>query len=59
MRPDAQQSRQALLEMANSPHPFEHWLRAQLQSLFGLSVQEALSGQQDLLFTWRGESAGS
>jgi hypothetical protein len=50
---------QALLDIANSPRPFERWLHAQLQNMFRMSVQEVSSGQQDLLFTWRGESAGS
>ena len=59
IRLHVQQPRQALLVMANSQRPFERWLRAQLQSLFGLSVQEALSEQQELLFTWPGESADS
>ncbi len=59
IRLHAHQPHQALLEMANSQRPFERWLRTQVQNLFGLSVQEALSEQQELLFTWPGESAGS
>jgi hypothetical protein len=54
-----QQPDQALLDMAKSHRPFERWLRAQLQSLLGLSVEEALSDQQELLFSWRGESTSS
>ena len=59
IRLHAQKPRQALLEMANSQRPFERWLRTQLQSLFGLNVQEALLEQHELLFTWPGESADS
>jgi len=49
----------AVLELANAQRPFERWLLGQLQALLGWSVHEALSEQQEPLFTWPGESAGS
>jgi hypothetical protein len=60
MRLQAQQPPQALLELANSQGPFEHWLRGQLQVLLGWNVQEVLpEQQQELLFAWPDESPGS
>ena len=56
----AQQPRQALLELANSERPFDRWLRGHLEVLLGWNVQEVLpEQQQELLFTWPGESSGS
>ena len=49
----AQQPRQALLELASSEHPFDRWLRGQLQVLLGWHVREVLPEEQlELLFTW-------
>jgi hypothetical protein len=59
MRLHARQPRQALLELANAPRPFECWLRGQLQGLLGWNVQEELPEQQELLFAWPDESPGS
>ncbi len=60
LRLHVQQPHQALLELANSQGPFEHWLRGQLQVLLGWNVQEVLpEQQQELLFAWPDESPGS
>jgi hypothetical protein len=54
------QPQQALLELANSQQPFEHWLRGQLQGLLGWNVQEVLpEQQQESLFAWSDERLGS
>jgi hypothetical protein len=56
----APQPQQALLALMDAPRPFERWLRGQLQGLLGWNVQEGLpEPQQELLFTWPGESFGS
>ena len=56
----AQQPRRALLELASSQRPFERWLRSQLLALLEWNLQEVLpEEQQELLFTWPGESPGS
>ena len=60
MRLHAQQPHLALLELTNSPRPFERWLRGQLQGLLGWNVQEVLpEQQQELLFAWPDEIPGS
>jgi hypothetical protein len=60
MRLHAEPPHQALLELANSQRPFEHWLRGQLQVLLGWNVQEVLpEQQQELLFAWPDGSLGS
>jgi hypothetical protein len=59
LRLHLQQPHQALQELANSQRPFEYWLRAQLQSLLGWTVQGVLPDQQELLFVWADESPGS
>src|SRR6266581_6839401 len=60
MRLHVQQSRQVLLELAQSERPFERWLRRQLQGLLGWNVQEVLpEQQQELIFAWSDESFGS
>ena len=51
-----QEPQQTLKELVSSEHPFERWLRAQLQGLLGWNVQDVLGGlpdpQGDLIFTW-------
>jgi hypothetical protein len=60
MRLQAQHPHQALLELANSQHPFERWLAGHLHVLLGWNVQELLSEQQhELIFAWPGEIPGS
>jgi hypothetical protein len=50
---DTQEPQQTLEALATSEHPFEHWLREQLQVLLGWSVQEVLPVPQgDLLLAW-------
>ena len=56
----AQHPRQAFLKLASSQRPFDRWLREQLLALLDWNVQEMLpEEQQELLFTWPGESSGS
>ena len=60
MRLHVQQPHQVPLEVARSEHPFERWLRGQLQSLLGWNVEEVLpEQQQELLFAWPDERFGS
>ncbi len=48
-----QEPQQTLKALATSDHPFERWLRAQLQGLLGWNVQDVLPDPQgDLIFTW-------
>jgi hypothetical protein len=50
---DTQEPQQTLKALATSEHPFEHWLREQLQVLLGWDVQEVLPVPQgDLLLAW-------
>jgi hypothetical protein len=50
---NTQEAQQTLKALATSEHPFEHWLREQLQSLLGWDVQEVLPVPQgDLLLAW-------
>jgi len=59
MKVNAQQPRQALLELASSKHPFDCWLRGELQALLGWPVRDVLHEEQlELLFTWPGENPG-
>ncbi len=51
-----QEPQHTLQELATASHPFERWLRKQLQVLLGWNVQDVVSGlpdpQGDLIFTW-------
>jgi hypothetical protein len=50
---NTQEPQQTLKALATSEHPFEHWLREQLQVLLGWSLQEMLPVPQgDLLLAW-------
>ena len=50
---NTQEPHQTLQALATSEHPFEHWLREQLQVLLGWNVQEVLLVPQgDLLLNW-------
>ncbi len=50
---DTQEPQQTLKALATSEHPFEHWLREQLQALLGWDVREVLPVPQgDLLLSW-------
>ena len=50
---NTQEPQQTLKALATSEHPFEHWLREQLQVLLGWNVQEVLLVPQgDLLLAW-------
>ena len=50
---NTQDPHQTLQSLATSEHPFEHWLREQLQDLLGWNVQELLLAPQgDLLLNW-------
>jgi hypothetical protein len=50
---NTQDPHQTLQALATSEHPFEHWLREQLQGLLGWNVQELLPvPQEELLLKW-------
>ena len=56
---DVQEPHQPLQELVASEHPFDRWLREQLKTLLGWTLQDIASDQQqdDLLIAWKDEQS--
>jgi hypothetical protein len=55
---DVQEPHQPLQELVASGHPFDRWIREQLKTLLGWTLQDIVCDQQDdLLITWQDEQS--
>jgi hypothetical protein len=56
---DVQEPHQPLQELVTSGQPFDRWLREQLKTLLGWTLQDIVEDQQpdDLLIAWQDEQS--